>query len=75
MLSVLQTGQVFKLLTSSHSSQIQTCPQLQNKTLGKLVRHITHSSDLNVSSVLIVFKGVSCGDSKGDIRLLTVSSS
>ena len=23
------------------------CPQLQNKTFGKLVKHITHSSDLN----------------------------
>ena len=51
--SVLQTGQIFNFSNSPHSTHIGICPQLQNKTLGGLVRHITQSSDLNVFSVLI----------------------
>ena len=47
MFSVLQTGQLFKLSILSHFSHIRRCPQLQNKTLDGLVKHITHSSDLN----------------------------
>ena len=54
MLLVLQTEQLVKLFTLSHSAHVAICPQLQNKTLGGLVRHITHSSDLNVFSLLIL---------------------
>ena len=49
MFSVLQT----KLLVLSHSVHTAICPQLQNKTFGGLVRHITHSSSLKVCSALI----------------------
>ena len=48
MFSVLQTGQIFKLFTLSHSTHIAICPQLQNKTFGGLFRHITHLSSLKV---------------------------
>ena len=58
MFSVLQTGQIFKLFTLSHSSHIAICPQLQNKTLGGLVKHITHSSDLKICSAFIVCSSV-----------------
>ena len=53
--SVLQTGQLVNGSVSSHSTHIAICPQLQNKTLGGLVRHITHSSDLNDLVALICF--------------------
>ena len=49
---VLQTGQFSKLFVLSHSVHIAICPQLQNKTFGGLVRHITYSFSLKVFSVL-----------------------
>ena len=55
MFLVLQIGQIPKLLFNlSHSSHIGICPQTQNKTFGGIDRHITHSSDLNNLSVLIL---------------------
>ena len=53
VVSVLQIGQFSKLFILSHSIHTPICPQLQNKTLVGLVRHITHSSDLNVCCLLI----------------------
>ena len=46
VVSVLHIGQSFKLFTLSYSTHIAICPQLQNKTFGGLVRHITHLSSL-----------------------------
>ena len=49
--SVLQIGHFSKLSpVLLHSTHNATCPQLQNKILGGLVRHIKHSSSLNFFS-------------------------
>ena len=48
-------GQAFKVFILLHSVHIQRCPQLQNKTCGGLVRHITQSPVLNVWIELIDF--------------------
>ena len=45
---VLQIGQLSKHIIPSHSAHTHTCPQLQNKTLGGFVRHVTHWLDLKV---------------------------
>ena len=66
MFLVLQIGQIPKLLfSSSHSSHIGICPQTQTKTLGGIDKHITHSSDLNVLSVLTLTISSSSSSSGG----------
>ena len=54
MFSVLQIGQFSKLspvlLHSTHSTR---CPQLQNKILDGLVRHITHLSSKDYYDLLV----------------------
>ena len=50
---VLHTGHTSKHFNISHSVHIAICPQLQNKTFGKLVRHITQSSFLKVCLVVL----------------------
>ena len=55
MFSVLQIGHCSNLSILLHSTHIAIWPQLQNKTLGGSVRHITHSSDLNELLALIIF--------------------
>ena len=73
--SVIQTGQFFKLFTLSHSSHVAICLQLQNKTFGGLVRHITHSSGLNYLSGLIFFNFSSLFLLKASLSLIKASLS
>ena len=54
MFSVLQIGHLLEFFFLSHSEHKHRWPQLQNNTLGGLVRHITHSSDLKDSEELII---------------------
>ena len=54
MFSVLQIGHLLEIFFLSHSKHKHRWPQLQNNTLGGLVRHITHSLDLKDCEELII---------------------